>query len=105
FQYLLYISVHYQWFAQINECNKVELFSLNQTLPGLDLTYKTGPDTLLTNIFEEAKRTKPSLFTPEDTLKKLYFNPNDASFNRALGNAALSLPDFPWSRDVNKGGY
>ncbi|MBF0423137.1 MAG: hypothetical protein HQL73_09100 [Magnetococcales bacterium] len=84
-----------QWTtAKASELRSMFLFNLGVNLAGLDLTYQIAQDSLLTHIYETAKQTDPSLFTPQDTLEKLYFNPDDASFNRALGNAAFSIPDL-----------
>ncbi|MFD0396552.1 hypothetical protein ACFV84_30475 [Kitasatospora sp. NPDC059811] len=79
--------------AKVSELRTMFLFTLDlssssKELKGLDLTYpKSEP--LLEKILGTARKANPQAFHADDTVEKLYMHPDDASFTRAVGNAAL----------------
>lgn len=71
--------------ARVSELRSNFLFTLKQTVTGLDLRLgKARP--LLEKILDEARAIEPSI---ADSLEALYNHPDDASFCRGLGNAVL----------------
>jgi hypothetical protein len=79
--------------AQAAELRTMFLFTLtlppDRDLRGLDLTYPAAHD-LLSRIFENARRRSPGAFAAGATVQDLYMAQHDASFTRAVGNAALA---------------
>lgn len=64
----------------------VFLFTLHSKIKGIDLRL---PNDLIDAIFIEAQREIFDLLGPTASVDSLYYNPDDASFNRAVGNAAF----------------
>ncbi|MBH5316286.1 hypothetical protein I6N90_00500 [Paenibacillus sp. GSMTC-2017] len=77
--------------SKVSELRTMFLFESNKELNGFDFTYNQEPDHMFTEIFEEARKESPDDFLPDETVESLYFHPEDASFNRAIGNAALEV--------------
>lgn len=73
--------------TKASELRSMFLFTLNKPLFGVDFTFDDRPDSILMQIFEDAKKEDPEAFEKGVTLKDLYFASEDASFNRAIGNA------------------
>jgi hypothetical protein len=73
--------------TKASELRSMFLFTLSKPLLGVDFTFIDQPDHILKQIFEEAKKEQPDAFAKDVTLKDLYFASEDASFNRAIGNA------------------
>ncbi|RXS80451.1 hypothetical protein EST92_17555 [Streptomyces sp. TM32] len=64
---------------------------LGTPYPGLDLTYQGPQDPLMEAILSRARKIAPEAFTDADTVQSLYMASEDASFTRAIGNAALEV--------------
>ncbi len=75
------------------ELRTMFLFTQTRALNGIDFSLKVnGADhPLLTEILERAKQSNRTVFTVKDDLRSLYTSPDDASFNRAIGNALFEL--------------
>jgi hypothetical protein len=69
------------------------LFHTVEELIAMDLRLSTRTTPLFDAILQRAKRINPSAFTTEDTVHTFYMEGEDASFNRALGNAVLEAFD------------
>ncbi|MBD3919427.1 hypothetical protein H8B09_11745 [Paenibacillus sp. PR3] len=73
--------------TKASELRSMFLFTLNKPLLGVDFSFDDRQDSILMQIFNEAKQEVPDAFDKGVTLKDLYFASEDASFNRAIGNA------------------
>ncbi|GKU78939.1 hypothetical protein [Paenibacillus sp. L3-i20] len=75
--------------SKVSELRTMFLFESEKEINGFNLAYDQDPDSIINQVFELARNETPAAFQPDDTVEKLYFHPDDASFNRAIGNAAL----------------
>jgi hypothetical protein len=75
--------------ALASELRSMFMFTLDGSLKGLDLRYTADPNAIVNQIFEQALNQSPEIFMPGMSAESLYFAPGDASFTRAVGNAAL----------------
>ncbi|MCR8842473.1 hypothetical protein NQ117_02145 [Paenibacillus sp. SC116] len=82
--------------SKVSELRTMFLFTTNKELTGIDLNYENDSRGIIQDIYRDAKYEIPAAFLSGRTAEELYFDPEDASFNRAIGNAVLeSMPvDF-----------
>ncbi|MFC4778057.1 hypothetical protein ACFO9Q_14745 [Paenibacillus sp. GCM10023252] len=73
--------------AKASELRSMFLFSTTRPLEGIDLTYDDSPDSIHSRIYELACSLAPDVFKNDSKLRELYFSSEDASYNRAIGNA------------------
>ncbi len=91
--------------GKASELRSMFMFTVNQDLKGIDISYNDDPNNPINLVFEEAVATDPDSIPPGETARSLYMSPTDASFTRALGNAALStgLYEFLKATSVRDG--
>lgn len=75
--------------AKVEALRSMFLFSLTEESQGLDLTLVEGHNPLLAEILDAARTDAPDAFDAGATLTALHDHPDDASFCRAIGNAAF----------------
>ena len=97
-----------QWIrTPASELRTMFLFTQTRALNGINFSQEVnGADhPLLTEILERARDIDPNAFRAEDSLRSLYTSPDDASFNRAIGNALFELGnvDFFQATSVRDG--
>lgn len=74
----------------VGELRSMFLFSTNKELQGIDLRISEPEEhRLLQDIFTSARRRAPEAFLDSDSVESLYYEGEDASFCRAVGNATL----------------
>jgi len=80
--------------AKASELRSMFLFTLSEVPSGVNFQFDSSPASLLSIVLEQARRDFPTAFTTVDTPDELYFSANDATFNRAVGNALFETTDY-----------
>jgi hypothetical protein len=79
--------------AKAGELRSMFLYTSLAPLKGISLEHKKGEEGIFGKILADARSMDPGAFSAGDTVEKLYYDPDDASFCRAIGNTALSQQD------------